>query len=70
MKTNMGNSIEDIELYIHIPFCVKKCDYCDFLSFPSDADTREYYVNALCSEIELKAKKLNDKTVSSIKKKC
>ena len=57
---------KEIEIYIHIPFCVKKCDYCDFLSFPSDADTREYYVNALCSEIELKAKKLNDKTVSSI----
>ena len=24
-----------MELYIHIPFCVKKCDYCDFLSGPA-----------------------------------
>ena len=24
-----------MEIYIHIPFCVKKCDYCDFLSGPS-----------------------------------
>lgn len=57
---------KEIELYIHIPFCVKKCDYCDFLSFPSNPETREYYVNALCSEIELKAKKLSDRKVTSI----
>lgn len=56
----------DIEIYIHIPFCVKKCDYCDFLSFPSNPETREYYVNALCSEIEFKAEKFADKNVTSI----
>lgn len=38
-------------LYIHIPFCVKKCAYCDFLSFASDDATKEQYVNALCEEI-------------------
>ena len=38
-------------VYVHIPFCVKKCDYCDFLSFPSDETTRERYVEALCTEI-------------------
>ena len=30
---------KDLELYIHIPFCIKKCNYCDFLSFPSSAET-------------------------------
>ena len=39
------------EIYIHIPFCVRKCAYCDFLSFPSDEETRERYIQALCTEI-------------------
>ncbi len=42
-----------IGLYVHIPFCLKKCTYCDFCSFDrmneSDFDL---YVNALCKEIE------------------
>lgn len=41
-----------LELYIHIPFCVKKCAYCDFLSAPSTAAEREAYVEMLCNEIE------------------
>lgn len=40
-----------MELYIHIPFCVKKCRYCDFLSFPADESTQEEYVEALLREI-------------------
>ena len=40
-----------LELYIHIPFCVRKCAYCDFLSFPADEETIQRYVNAVCSEI-------------------
>ena len=39
--------------YIHIPFCVKKCAYCDFLSFPSCLERIDEYVSALCREIEL-----------------
>ena len=33
----MNKKIEEkiLELYIHIPFCVRKCIYCDFLSFPA-----------------------------------
>ncbi len=38
-------------LYVHIPFCEKKCGYCDFLSFPTDALTRKTYVKKLCEEI-------------------
>ena len=40
-----------LELYIHIPFCKKKCKYCDFLSGPSTADERESYVKSLCQDI-------------------
>ncbi|MEE8886421.1 MAG: radical SAM family heme chaperone HemW [Eubacteriales bacterium] len=40
-----------MEVYIHIPFCVKKCEYCDFLSFPADDDLRHRYVDALLTEI-------------------
>ena len=39
------------ELYIHIPFCVKKCLYCDFLSFPADETAKERYIEALCDEL-------------------
>ncbi|MGL4980944.1 MAG: radical SAM family heme chaperone HemW, partial [Fusobacteriaceae bacterium] len=41
-------------IYIHIPFCLKKCSYCDFLSFSgSKADEREQYVDYLIKEIKL-----------------
>ena len=46
-----NNSRLPLELYIHIPFCVKKCAYCDFLSAPADRETREAYVSALLKEI-------------------
>lgn len=39
-------------LYIHIPFCVKKCAYCDFLSGPAKDEEITEYVNALCMEID------------------
>lgn len=41
---------KDIALYVHIPFCVKKCNYCDFLSFSSDDDTKRKYLDALYRE--------------------
>lgn len=53
------------ELYIHIPFCAKKCDYCDFLSGVYDPYTQRDYVDALCKELEFYSKKVFG-TVSSI----
>lgn len=41
-------------LYIHIPFCVRKCIYCDFFSVVYDEATARAYVDALCRELELK----------------
>ena len=42
---------KDLGLYIHIPFCVKKCAYCDFLSWSGDKEQRVDYVRALEQEI-------------------
>ncbi len=47
----VGVYMKKLELYIHIPFCVKKCEYCDFLSGPSSTEQREEYVGLLCEEI-------------------
>jgi oxygen-independent coproporphyrinogen-3 oxidase len=41
-------------LYIHIPFCVKKCLYCDFLSIPYDEAFARRYTDALCGELQMK----------------
>lgn len=40
-----------LELYIHIPFCISKCKYCDFLSAPSSEEERQDYVESLCKDI-------------------
>lgn len=37
-------------LYVHLPFCRKKCDYCDFVSYANCYDAEERYVNALIEE--------------------
>ncbi|MCR5602316.1 MAG: radical SAM protein [Lachnospiraceae bacterium] len=38
-------------IYIHIPFCVKKCGYCDFQSMPAGPDMHRRYIEALINEI-------------------
>ena len=43
---------KDLGLYIHIPFCARKCEYCDFLSWSAGEEEREQYVEALLLEIE------------------
>lgn len=55
-----------MELYIHIPFCVKKCKYCDFLSFPADEDTQSAYVDALLEEIVYYGSKCLEYTVTTV----
>ena len=55
-----------MELYIHIPFCVKKCDYCDFLSFAADEQTQKSYVAALQKEIAFYGAKYKDRRITTI----
>ncbi|WP_029504677.1 radical SAM family heme chaperone HemW [Lachnoclostridium phytofermentans] len=43
---------KDLELYIHIPFCARKCNYCDFLSAPASQDEMLKYTDFLCKEIK------------------
>lgn len=43
--------MKPLELYIHIPFCIRKCKYCDFLSAPSGKEERAAYVESLCRKI-------------------
>lgn len=43
---------KELEIYLHIPFCVRKCGYCDFLSFAAGVEVRERYVERLLEEIK------------------
>ena len=49
---------KQLELYVHIPFCEKKCLYCDFLSFSAEEDLHKAYVDKLIEEIRVQAKEL------------
>ena len=57
---------KELELYVHIPFCVKKCSYCDFLSAPATEQTKEAYMAALFAEIGGRAKDYKDRIVTSV----
>lgn len=58
--------MSNLELYIHIPFCEKKCNYCDFVSFHANYDVVNKYINKLLSEIESKKYLANDYQICSI----
>ena len=57
---------KNLELYIHTPFCVKKCDYCDFLSFPGDSRTQMQYVHGLLQEIRFYGEQMGEYAVPTI----
>ena len=57
---------DNLSLYIHIPFCVKKCLYCDFLSFSANESLICSYFDALINEIKLSAPQYKDSEVISV----
>lgn len=57
---------QQLSIYVHIPFCMQKCRYCDFLSAPADDSTKERYVNRLCHEIANESKALNEYEVDTV----
>ena len=62
----MGTKKNGLELYLHIPFCIKKCDYCDFLSGPSTRAGQEAYIYALLREMETVSKNLKKRPVDTV----
>ena len=50
-------------LYVHVPFCARKCSYCAFYSEPSSGELIDRYVEALIRELELVAADLSPRTV-------
>ena len=57
---------KQLELYVHIPFCEKKCLYCDFLSFSAEEDLHKAYVDKLIEEIRVQASNYSQYQISSI----
>lgn len=57
--------MENAGIYIHIPFCISKCSYCDFASVPLN-DTVERYIYFLMKELEMKAHLLKDHNIDTI----
>lgn len=57
--------MDNFSLYIHIPYCFSKCDYCDFFSIPSKK-IDDKYIECLCNEIVYKSKKYKKSECNTI----
>ena len=55
-----------LSLYLHFPFCMRKCRYCDFLSFPAEAQARQEYVGRLCREIRIRGQEFSGHEVQTV----
>lgn len=55
-----------LEIYVHIPFCAKKCAYCDFLSFPGNMRMRREYTDKLLEEILIQSSFVREYQVDTI----
>lgn len=64
--TEIEQIMKSISIYIHIPFCVKKCQYCDFLSAPADSRAQEVYLRALKQEIREQAARYREYEVQTV----
>lgn len=57
---------KNIGIYIHIPFCKKKCFYCDFVSYENKENLIQEYIDAVCLEILQNAEILSEYNISTI----
>ena len=55
-----------LEIYVHSPFCAKKCAYCDFLSFPGNMRMRREYTDKLLEEIRIQSSFVREYQVDTI----
>ena len=58
--------MKEISLYIHIPFCVSKCYYCDFSSFSNMNDKIDSYINSLINELSLYKERIKGYQIKTI----
>lgn len=58
--------MQDISIYVHIPFCSSKCYYCDFTSFTNQKSRIEEYINSLITELSIYKEKLEDYRIKTI----
>ncbi len=58
--------MRELELYIHIPFCMRKCNYCDFLSVTADERLQSAYMEGLKKEIKFYGEGFKDAKLSTI----
>ncbi|MCR5774180.1 MAG: radical SAM family heme chaperone HemW [Lachnospiraceae bacterium] len=66
-ETEKPKKSNDISIYVHIPFCVRKCPYCDFNSgVPSSEDTFFYYTDAILKELDLNSELLAGRKLVSV----
>lgn len=59
----MAKAMEDLSIYVHIPFCERKCNYCAFASFCASEQTIDEYIDVLCGEIRRRKCDRNVKTI-------
>lgn len=59
MKNSFG-------IYVHIPFCVQKCKYCDFVSYAGLLNSQYSYKDAILKEMDMRASDMENKRISSI----
>ena len=63
---NFLNYRNPFGLYIHIPFCKSKCNYCDFYSIKNNNEDTDKYIDALVNEINLYADNIENKNIRTI----
>ena len=56
----------EIGIYVHIPFCVKKCYYCDFISYPNNLEMQDEYVKRIIKEIEDNKENLKNNKITTV----
>ena len=56
----------ELGIYVHIPFCIKKCAYCDFISYPNKLEMQKMYVDKLLEEMDNSKKIIGKCNITSI----
>lgn len=58
--------MKELGIYIHIPFCIQKCYYCDFISYTNKFDLQKEYINKVIEEIKQNEELIKNRDVTTI----